>query len=685
MEFKEFKKRIQWRFEKEMSKHTLFTVDVDKDEMWQLYLDSHTEEINPIFIVRRTADCSTCRHFVKTLGNVVYIQNGAVHTLWEIPTMGTDYDKVAKALDKYIKSKVTALKDIFVTKEPVAGVDYNVKVLDDGRTMRFEHLFVKIPQQFIYSSRNYDSIDTYRSEYRTSVACFKASLDLISEEALDTVLEIINQGSLYRGEEWKRSLEEFKQLKSIYSRLVTEEEQVLFVWEFCKEHKHLSRIKNHSIGVLLLDISNNMDLEVAVKRYEDIVAPVNYKRPKAIFTDTMLNKAKEDIEKLGYMDSIQRRLSSLDDISVNNILFSNKDSAKRLQGGNSLFDELSKKTKVTAKKFDHVETVSVDKFIKDILPTATEVSAYVENRHAGNFVSLIAPKNKDAKTMFKWNNNFSWSYTGNVTDSIKENVRSKGGKVDGFMRFSIQWNEAPAGGSGNDLDAHCETPVGHIYYGNKVLRSIKGELDVDIISPGNDIAVENIVFKDKQSLRDGSYEFYVHTFAYRGEKGGFRAQIELDGKVYNYNYDKSCSAAGTHFPVAIVKVKGDTVTIRHLMPVKEDNQSKEVWNIRTSNFVPVSVVMFSPNYWDEQQGIGHKHYFFMLKDCINPEEPNGFYNEYLTHHLDKHKHVMEALGRQAKVETVKDQLSGIGFSSTKRDTLVLKVKGNTERVIKVQF
>ena len=155
-------------------------------------------------------------------------------------------------------------------------------------------------------------------------------------------------------------------------------------------------------------------------------------------------------------------------------------------------------------------------------------------------VSLIAPKNPDTPTMFKWNNGFSWAYSGNITDSdIRENVKSAGGKVDGDLRFSIQWNED--GKDNCDLDAHCKEAGGYeIYYGSARKPNFsptRGQLDVDIIDPKGKIAVENITWANRKTMDIGKYLFFVNRYS-GSVKNGFRAEIEFDGKIYSFDYSK---------------------------------------------------------------------------------------------------------------------------------------------------
>lgn len=688
--FKDFVKAIQKNLQ-QMSKDSsrLFTVNVDTEELYNLYLDSFPAGTNEIYRERREYDCSCCRHFIRDVGNVVSIKNGELHTIWGINPVSDDkYNVVAAVLDAYVKQK--AVLGVFLKKEKRIGTPENREMLPTGKINKYEHFFVDLPEICIFKECYGHTLEGDLSQFRDVRNVFKRSLDEISKEAVDTVLELIAQNSLYKGAEWKKQLTEFKNYQKEYGKL-TDEQKELWIWEkSISAGAVIGKIRNHSIGTLLVNISEGMDLDLAVRKYEQIVAPVNYKRPKAIFTKKMLEDAKKTITELGYMDSLQRRFATLDDITVNNILFSNKDAAKRITGAMDLFDEMEQDVAIDPKRFSKVEEISAEDFIKNVLPVAKELEVYLENKHIQNMVSLIAPEVAAAKTMFKWNNGMSWAYTGNITDSdIKENVKAAGGSVTGIVRFSIQWNDGN-GKDNSDLDAHCLEPQGgdHIYFSHKISRYTGGELDIDITDPiyqcksNGGVAVENITYPSKERMKPGTYKFYVNQYSFRNSQG-FKAEVEVNGEIHSYEYNTP--VRGNVDVAEVILDQSGNFKVVDKLPGNCATISKDVWGIKTLQFTPVSVVCYSPNYWDEQKGIGHQHLFFMLKDCINPEEPNGYYNEFLKPELEQHRRVFEALGAKAHVKDVDDQLSGVGFSLTKRNDLIIKVKGATERVLKIKF
>lgn len=680
MEFKQFNELLQ-KHAKVMMKDQeyLFEVNVDSDTIWNTYLDSFPEGTNEIFRERREYDCSCCRHFVRDLGRIVTIKNNKVVTIWDFETNDEKYQPVINALSSLVKAASVA--NVYIPTEKKVGTEKSREITNDG-TSTWYHFYTPLPTSVKIFRR--DQIGTVQGRMRDVRNVLQRSFEEINPESVETVLELIAQKSLYKGEEWESVLSQFQELQKQYLEITDTTNKENFCWETSvKVGAVVGKIKNHSIGVLLTDISEGMDLDAAVRRYEAIVAPSSYKRPQAIFTKKMVQQAHKKVQELGFEDSLGRRFAQIEDITVNNILFANRNAKKAM--ASNVFEELAEAAPQKPKNLSKVEEVGIDKFISDIMPNISEMELLLENSHAGNMVSLIAPTDKNSKSMLKWDNNFSWGYSGNVTDSMKERVKSAGGKVDGVLRFSIQWNDDKD--NEDDLDAHCIEPNRNEIYFSNMRSNTGGNLDVDITQPSQQtkdgVAVENITWPDKAIMRQGEYKFFVHNYSQaRGTKSGFTAEIEFNGQIHSFEYAQPLRQK-ENIAVATVMFNGDEFTIKETL--KSTASSREIWGLASNSFHPVSVAMHSPNYWDDQQGIGNKHYFFMVNKCSNPDNVNGFFNEFLQEDLMEHKHVFEALGSKMRVADSENQLSGLGFSSTQRAHVFLKVKGSFERMLKVTF
>lgn len=356
----------------------------------------------------------------------------------------------------------------------------------------------------------------------------------------------------------------------------------------------IAKIRNTAMGTLLIDLSNGVELERAVRAYENIMAPANYKRPTALITKKQIEAAQKKVEELGLTDALPRRHAHVEDISVNDVLFVNRDTRARMKGG--MFDALTETAMVNPKEFTKATEVSAQKFVTDILPGAKDVSILVENRHIPNFVTLTAPENPDANQLFKWNNNFAWVYNGSVADSFKEKVKAAGGNVNGFLRCSLHWFNY------DDLDLHVTEPGGsEIYFGHKNGYS-GGVLDVDMNAGSGKTrdAVENIIWTDPSRIRTGSYRVRVHNFARRESIDvGFEMEIEINGEIHKFNYSKMIPH-GDYVDVARIEVdRQGNISLTPSIPEGTTSfKSVNEWGIDTMKFQKVSCIMFSPNHWE---------------------------------------------------------------------------------------
>lgn len=681
--FHQIKTAVAAQFQR-MSAHELFRTDVEKDALWTTYLSNFPDGTNPIMRKRTEHDCSCCRQFVRAIGNVVAIIDGKLTSVWDIDIGNPTYEAVSAAMSDLVKA--APIDNRFLHTEGKVGTDRNFEDGENG-VKTWEHFFVTLPNSRVCKGTE---IGPRLSEARALHDVLLRSLTELTIDATDTVLELIAANDLYRGEEHKHAVAAFRKIKAEFDGLTDDRDN--FAWQQSTTLPgSVSKIRNTSIGTLLTELSEGMDVEKAVARFEAMVAPANYKRPTALVTPSMVAKAKATVEELGLTAALDRRYARLTDITVNNILFADRSARKVMEGGT--FDGIATTSK--PKSFDKAEEVGIEVFLTDILPKAESLEVLIENRHAGNLVSLVAPVDPKAAMLFKWDNGFSWSYNGDIADSdIRRAVQARGGRVDGVFRFSHSWNHQKRNASLMDLHVFMPgngtrpTNDVHDAYGNtervgwnhRNHHASGGIQDVDYVAeaPAGYVPVENTTFPTLARMPEGLYICKIHNWQLRQPtQGGFRAEIEFGGTVFQYEYDKPLKHK-EWVTVAEVTLKDGAFTIKHHLP--ESSSTKTIWGMQTQEFHRANVVMLSPNHWDGH-GVGNRHYFFMLDGCQNDGTARGFYNEFLRGDLDQHRKVLEIVGAKMRTDETANQLSGLGFSTTQRNHVIVRVKSRAYKIM----
>lgn len=698
------------------------------DKLYARYLSAFPEGTDPIFKTRSEHDCSCCKSFIRHVANVVGIKNGKIKTIWDEAAEKAPhpYNVVAASLrDLVLDAKIT---NIFrVGKKQVSFGADKTRSLDKltQTALTWNHFHTgPLP-----ASVSVEAPATEKGDYRTRfVEVFKRGLEELTPEALEATLSLIDatgDAKLYRGDEYRSAVVDFQKAQQEYNKL-NEVQKSVYVWTNAKGPG--ARLRNIAIGQLVQDLSPGKaengsaippkDIDRAVESFERMVAPANFKRTTAVISPMMVKNAMATIAELGLEPALERRFARIDDITVNDVLWADSATKSVMRGGlGDMLMEHAKSSKNTEEDEKRAEDIDLDSFIKKVLPETTSMELFFKGSHASNLMSLTAPTQAPLGSsepqyaadhppshyapaiwrLFKWTNDFAWSYNGNVADSIKERVKKAGGKVDAPLRVSLAWH------NGDDLDLHVYEPQsslrGRLPEGNHIgyntpyrkdrgnnFSPLGGQLDVDMnagSATNSSDPVENIYWK---TVHPGNYKVQVHQYNKRSNSDvGFTIEIECNGKTHTFSYNKAVRA-NTMVNVVEMNINKDGVPSFNAVDdaLTATAVSQDKWALKTETYVKVNAVTLSPNFWGGN-AVGHKHTFFFLEGAKSDQATRGIYNEFLHPRLEAHRKVFEIIGEKTKCQPTEGQLSGLGFSSTKQDSVLVKVtQGKKQRLFNVK-
>ena len=642
--------------------YALFTVNVEG--LWELFLDNLPDD------ARQHYTCNSCRSFVNHYGNIVVIDESGVvkSALWDV------------IVPEFFQPSINAMNNAVRKAAKVNGVFISDCVtLGHPKTGVWQHMSVQMPSVKVNRSRTknaYQIMAEKHEDFRTLINAIQEFPLEIAEQAVS----LLQTNAMYRSDRVLGVAEWFKKLHDDTDALPSVQRTNLIWFAVATAPNGFCHVKSSMIGTLLEDIKASYSTRMIMARFQEKMNPQNYMRSQYAPTVSAIEQAEKLVEKLGIANSMCRKYATFHMIApfcewIPKTIESKTTKVSGVFANVTPREKLSvHNTQITMPS----TTMTYDKFMRTVLPTADKIEVLVDN--PSRFMAMVTEAIEGSENILQWDNPFSWYYHGGIDGEIKRRVEAAGGRYENCeIRCSLIWENY------TDLDLHCITPTSHIYFGDKKDRT-GGWLDVDAnggIASTNK-PVENIRWAS--NARDGHYKFYVNNYCDRNyRENPFRVELEVAGQVYNYN--GFMRSTGENEVVFEFDYRNGKVT-NMKTPSSTITSGSDMWNLQMNQFVNVKGIVNSPNTWDKQHNpTNGQHIFFILDGCKDTSEGKGrgFFNEILKPELREIRKTLEVYTANTPIEGIDyADACGVGYLNGSDWDLTIRVtSGKSQRVIKI--
>ena len=396
--------------------HPLFHASVSVEDTFRLHLEDDQE--------RRSWQCNACHSFMNRFGSLAYVDptSGVLTPLFWDPEV---------VPERYRKS-VAAMAQLFVNARVTATFQPDSLPLGKKQTGEWFHMHYQFTKERVER----------RTEHTNCVEheMLKRVLDDNSEEVIHQAAKLLGERRLQHAEKHMGAVRWLENLKNLLSGVKNKSHRENLIW-LSSATAYLGCIgslRNGATSVLLEALRLDDTWEEVEKKWNNVVDPYNYMRPKALPTEGNVAHAEKVLESLGITKDDLRRAFLCPDQLPDSAYVWRKQNEEKTGVFGGLATKNSAKVEPLVAPFLEI---SFAKFVRDVLPNTKQLEIHLDSYL---YLFMLITGLPGSKPLMQWHNESnlaSWYTYGNPSLATTRGLTPGWADVPSIVLFPNQWQE----------------------------------------------------------------------------------------------------------------------------------------------------------------------------------------------------------------------------------------------------